>query len=639
LTRNKFIYTRTLRIALINSSDSHNQMAAAEEQFDIFDAENASPVGRVSRSVVHQTGLLHRGVHIVIFRRSGGEAGGRDLLLQLRADDRDVCPGRWDLSCGEHLTPGESYADAAARGLREELGLDEGKTKPKLRCVQPPRLLERAFDSDGNEVSQLVFPPTDSSAPPSLSFQQPKNVDVAKVDREFDACYVLEDYSLAEHGQVAADDDEVSQIKWVSEEEVTKLLADTPDKFTPWCRDELRGLGLAFASGQPGGGSSSDVLQGQPEGVRRPVSQLSDQVRAADQILRQFRAFGASRVVLSAVELGVFTELKSDAVRGDELVRAVGLHYVEGSRACWDFLDLLVSLGFLEREGPSGRSGWYSNSSCTRLLLDQSNPSNPYLGDLATLYATRVFPKLVRLTECLRTGKAVPDSAISVGGGEAEVVDGTKDVFSNLFQDEVKLKEFLSAMGNSNLLNFELLASRWTGWKDRVTLCDIGGAAGDLCLAVARLHPHMRCKSMDLAPVIPVAQDFICEAGLQDRVEAVSGDFFAFDRLPDADVITMSNILHDWPEDQKLRLVEKAFASINPGGALIVLDMMIDNERRQISAGLMMSLQMLVEFGDGHAFDYTRTEFERWCSSAGFSRFEYLPLVGSTVAGIAFKRP
>jgi hypothetical protein len=121
---------------------------------------------------------------------------------------------------------------------------------------------------------------------------------------------------------------------------------------------------------------------------------------------------------------------------------------------------------------------------------------------------------------------------------------------------------------------------------------------------------------------------------MEGRITAVAGDFFA-DDLPKADVVTMGNILHDWDLEKKKILIGKAYAALPPGGAFIAIENVIDDARRENAFGLLMSLNMLIEFGD--AFDYTGADFRNWCGAAGFQRFDLIRLAGPTSAVIAYK--
>ena len=144
----------------------------------------------------------------------------------------------------------------------------------------------------------------------------------------------------------------------------------------------------------------------------------------------------------------------------------------------------------------------------------------------------------------------------------------------------------------------------------------------------------MHCTSFDLPVVEPIAKRTIAAAGLSERVTAVGGDFFA-DPLPEADVITMGLILHDWNLERKMRLIKAAYDALPEGGAFIGIENLIDDARRENAFGLLMSLNMLIEFGD--AFDFTGADFAGWCREVGFKSTEVVPLAGPASAGIAYK--
>jgi len=181
--------------------------------------------------------------------------------------------------------------------------------------------------------------------------------------------------------------------------------------------------------------------------------------------------------------------------------------------------------------------------------------------------------------------------------------------------------------------NFQAFADSFDFSRYR-TLCDVGGATGLLSTCVAKSHPHMRCVSADLPAATAIATRKIAEAGVADRVSAQPIDFFR-EPLPRADVITMGMILHDWNLDRKMQLVKAAYEALPPGGAFVVIENIIDDARRENAFGLLMSLNMLIEFGD--AFDFTGADFDNWCRSAGFRSTEVMPLGGPASAGIAYK--
>jgi precorrin-6B methylase 2 len=206
-------------------------------------------------------------------------------------------------------------------------------------------------------------------------------------------------------------------------------------------------------------------------------------------------------------------------------------------------------------------------------------------------------------------------------------------MFDELYTDPDSLEQFMNAMTGVSMGGFHALAEKFDFSKYQ-TLCDVGGATGQLSIIVASRHPHMRCTSFDLPVVEPIAKRTIEAAGLSDRVTTAAGDFLA-DPLPKADVITMGLILHDWNLDRKMQLIKAAYDALPDGGAFIVIENLIDDARRENAFGMLMSLNMLIEFGD--AFDYTGADLAGWCKEVGFTETEVMPLGGPASAGIAYK--
>ncbi len=325
--------------------------------------------------------------------------------------------------------------------------------------------------------------------------------------------------------------------------------------------------------------------------------------------------FWASKTLLSAVELDVFTQLGEASLTGEELRAQLALH----PRAVPDFPDTLVALGFLDREG-DGPDAHYRNTAETAAFLDKRSPA--FIGGFLEMCNTRLYPFWGDLAEALRTG--APQNEVKHTG---------KAMFEELYSDPARLEQFMGAMQGISRGSFQALAEAFD-FSRYDTVCDVGGATGLLSTTLAAHHPQLRCVSYDLPVVAPIAEQAIAAAGLADRVTVAPGDFFA-DPLPEADVITMGMILHDWNLERKHRLIRAAYDALPDGGAFIVIENLIDDERRENAFGLMMSLNMLIEFGD--AFDFTGADFARWCREAGFREVEILPLGGPASAGVAYK--
>jgi 2-polyprenyl-3-methyl-5-hydroxy-6-metoxy-1,4-benzoquinol methylase len=321
--------------------------------------------------------------------------------------------------------------------------------------------------------------------------------------------------------------------------------------------------------------------------------------------------FWSSKVLLSAVEMGLFTELANGPQEFSELSGRLGLH----PRSARDFLDALVALGLLERS-----NGAYANTPETALFLDRRKPS--YIGGILEMANNRLFGFWNHLTEALRTGRPQNEAK----------TDSDVSPFQALYADPVRLKGFLAAMsGVSHGANMAI--ARQFPWASYKTYADIGTAQGDLAVQIALANPHLQGIGFDLAEVGPVFDEYAQASGVGDRLRFQPGDFFS-QELPGVDVITMGHILHDWGLDNKQMLIAKAHKALHPGGALVVYDAIIDDDRRTNALGLMMSLNMLIETPDG--FDYTGADCIGWMKQAGFrdARVEHLVGPDSMVIGI-----
>jgi hypothetical protein len=329
-----------------------------------------------------------------------------------------------------------------------------------------------------------------------------------------------------------------------------------------------------------------------------------------EAILQTGLAFWPAKTLLSAIELGVFTELASGAETYEWLRTRLGLH----PRSARDFFDTLVALGFLTRQ-----DGRYANTAATDLFLDRRKPS--YIGGILEMANARLFRFWADLTEALKTGQP-----------QNEVKNGGPGLFETLYADPARLKQFLEAMtGISRGANLAIARNfAWSGYR---TYVDVGTAQGDLAAQIAIANPHLAGQGFDLPEVGPIFTDYVASLGLSDRLTFVKGSFFT-DPLPKADVVLMGHILHDWDLSEKKMLIVKAYEALPKGGALIVYESIIDDDRSKNAFGLMMSLNMLIETPGG--FDYTGADCEGWMKDAGFASARTEPLVGpdSMVIGI-----
>jgi predicted O-methyltransferase YrrM len=333
------------------------------------------------------------------------------------------------------------------------------------------------------------------------------------------------------------------------------------------------------------------------------------------RIMETGMAFWASKTLLTAIKLELFSLLGEGSLPAEEIRKKLGLH----PRSLYDFLDTLVALGFLGRKGLKEKA-IYCNTLETCLYLDKAKPT--YVGGLLEMANDRLYPFWGSLEEGLKTG--APQNELKQGGS---------DIFDAIYGQPELLEQFLNAMAGAQMGNFRALAQSFS-FGPYLHVCDIGGAKGALSVSLARQHPHLRCTSLDLAPVAPLARRYIEEQGLSERITVGTLDFFR-DSFPQADVFTMGNILHDWGREDKKMLMRKAFQALPAGGALIVIENIIDNDRRHNAFGLMMSLNMLIETREG--YDFSQADFDELAQEVGFSTTALLPLNGPCSAAIAYK--
>ena len=225
------------------------------------------------------------------------------------------------------------------------------------------------------------------------------------------------------------------------------------------------------------------------------------------------------------------------------------------------------------------------------------------------------------------------EEGLKTGNPQNEVRTGRQTLFEQIYSDEDKTREFVNAMGGIQKGNFIAFATKFD-FSDYNTLCDIGGAGAQLSAHVVSNNPHMRCTSFDLPPVSPIALENVSKMGMADKVKIKSGDFFS-DPFPKADVITMGNILHDWGTTEKKLLISKAYDALPKGGALVIIENIIDDERRKNAFGLLMSLNMLIETAEG--YDFTVADFDSWVKGIGFRETTLMSLTGPSSAAIAIK--
>jgi len=322
--------------------------------------------------------------------------------------------------------------------------------------------------------------------------------------------------------------------------------------------------------------------------------------------------FMGSRVLQVAVGLELFTVLGDRSMTAEQLGEALSLH----PRGTYDFFDALVALKLLDRDG-DGAEGRYKNTPSTAVFLDKKSPQ--YIGAMLELVNVKLYDDFSSLAAGLKTGQPQIREGVSV--------------YEELGSTSETQARYLDAIDSIQAGNFLQFAAKFDckGYK---TVTDAGCGSALFAVIVGRQHPQLSFNAFDLPSVTPETQRRIDAAGMTDRVTVHSGDFFV-DDLPKADVVFMGQVMHSWNLEKKMILIRKAYHALPAGGAFVVIENVIDDARRENTTGLLVSLLMILEFGDG--FDFTGADFKGWCSEVGFRRFNTIPLGGPSSALVAYK--
>lgn len=318
-----------------------------------------------------------------------------------------------------------------------------------------------------------------------------------------------------------------------------------------------------------------------------------------DHILQLGKAFRASKALLSAVELGVFSALAKGPRDLVTLRADIGI----AKRGARDFFDALVALKLIERD----ESGCYRNSPAADLYLDVHKPT--YIGGELDHLNRRGFPHWNFLTTALKTGQ--PQSLASAG-----------NYFPDLYADQTTLETYSRGMTGGTLLAAPAIAAKFP-WNRCGTFIDIGTAQGCLPVQIAQAHLHLAGGGFDLPPLRAVFESYMHQHGLSARLRFHAGDFLK-DPLPRADVLIIGRVLHNWDLATKKLLLEKAYDALPESGSLIVYERFIDDERRTNAAGLLASLNMAIMTTGG--FDYTAADGIAWMTEVGFRELRLEPL-------------
>lgn len=279
------------------------------------------------------------------------------------------------------------------------------------------------------------------------------------------------------------------------------------------------------------------------------------------------------------------------------------------------FLDSCVGLQLLRREGDA-----YANTPVATAYLTQTSPHRltGYIG-----YSNRFGWKLwENLEDAVREGTHRWKQSYGWEG----------PIFSNFFANEEAKREFLMGMHGFGMISSPQVVNAFdlSQFKHFV---DLGGATGHLVMAACERHTQLRGTVFDLPEALPLAREIVGASRVADRIDFAGGDFFN-DRLPNADIYAVGRILHDWTEAKILKLLTRIFESLPSGGALLIAEKLIWEDRTGPRWGQMQDLNMLV-CTEGR--ERTLTSYEALLQQVGFKSVTGCRLTGPLDAVIARK--
>ncbi len=313
-------------------------------------------------------------------------------------------------------------------------------------------------------------------------------------------------------------------------------------------------------------------------------------------VLELLDAFRCSKILFAGVALGVFDRLEERPATVQELAEALPAD----ADALERLLNACVFLKLLTREAER-----YANTPAASvyLCLRSSRRVTGYLN-----YSNSVLWKMwEHLEDAVREGSHRWPQTFGIEG----------PLFTQFFRSEDNKREFLLGMHGQGQLSSPAVVQAFDLSRFK-KLVDLGGATGHLAVAACRRYSQLRAVVFDLSVVVPLATEMIAATAVGDRVDVIAGDFFT-DPLPDADLYAVGRILHDWSEDKIHRLLHKIHERLPTGGALLVCEKLLDDDKNGPRWAVLQSLNMLV-CTEGK--ERTLAEYQSLLRTAGFSQVE-----------------
>lgn len=305
---------------------------------------------------------------------------------------------------------------------------------------------------------------------------------------------------------------------------------------------------------------------------------------AFPELQAKMRGFQESRILLTAVELDLFTAVGKGATAA-EVARTAGAH----PRATEVLLHALAAMGALGK-----KHGRFFNTPATQRYLVAGSPE---YARPALMHTVNLFDSWATLTACVRAGTAVRQPGVAA-------------------QDTQWTESFIEAM-HWRAQNDAAELARIARAQDVRRMLDVGGGSGVYSIAFAKANPELHAEVLDLEPVTRIAQRHIRAEGLEKRVTTKTGDLTRDEFGSGWDLILLSAICHMLDAGQNRDLLRRCYRALAPGGRVLIRDFILEPDRISPPHAALFAVNMLVGTKGGST--YTEEEYASWLREAGFS--------------------
>ena len=310
-------------------------------------------------------------------------------------------------------------------------------------------------------------------------------------------------------------------------------------------------------------------------------------INSPENLREMANSFRQSRVLLSAVELKIFTVLDKHMMTSEEVSRKINAD----PRATDRLMNALCGMGLLRKI-----KGKFYNADLSSKYLVEEKPE--FMGNL--YHTNHLWNTWSYLTDSVKQGSSFKGD-------------------QNKGEKENWVEAFISAMHYRGVKQGKIL-SMTIDLTNVKNMLDIGGGSAAFSMELVKKNPSINAVVLDLPHVIPLTKKYVSEAGLLDNFDFIEGDYLTKDFESSYDLILLSAIVHINSYEQNKILIQKCADALNKNGMIIIRDFVMNDDRTQPYHGALFSLNMLVGTANGDT--YTEQEMKEWFQSAGINKIE-----------------